>query len=940
MTASNFSVLDKPLPELAGIGRDAERSFADDPRAAMSHLRLFGERMALELLEHHRQPTYTEPQIERLRRLRRECDVDGFPMDHLHTLRRTGNKAVHGRGVVGHSDAMTMLKAAQRLAAWYWRTYSTQPPPPPGPFVKPTARDRRADAALARQLKAEKAKKAEAQSTLEAMQRLLEMPEVASHTGLGACHDRLPRVEQQQLGAFMKRFREEPLRDDIVLQTPPGMADDKVRLVLLDDLAVVVIAPPRADLLMVVYAAPKQEALAWAASKRFEVNPVLGTLQIYDVEEAEAVVEDFAGGLLDAHDDEALTRLGLPPKLLEPVRAVATEDDLDELAPHLPPEVADGLYRLASGHDLAQTLRELDRERPPPEPVDADDFATAVHHPESRRSFALLEDDHDLEAVLAGSIDQWRVYLHPDQRKLVGMKANGPVRVLGGAGTGKTVALLHRARHLLQGVFGEPGDRLLVTTFTRNLAADLRQHLGTLVDADALARVDTVHLDGLVSELWRQHGDGRRVGFGDTLTACWEQALSHDTLGLGLPFYRAEWDLVVQAQDVADELGYLRARRRGRGVRLDRGKRRDVWRVFTAYREALDARDLAEKADQLRLLRAKLNEGTLPREYVSVLCDEVQDFGAPELSFLRALVEPSPNDLFFVGDAHQRIYGHEVRMSRCGIEIRGRARRLRVNYRTTARVRGWAVAALQGETFDDLDGGEDTLDGSRSLRVGKRPEVHLEASRAAEDRAVVAAVQGWLDEGVAPEAIGVAGATNTVVKQLLKALGTAGIETVKIEADARDAGEGVRVATFARLKGLEFPRVVLAGMREGLVPLRPRDFYRMSEDDKAVFDRQQRCLLYVAATRARDELVVVGSKKKPSPFLASLVQPTEEEEAPALPTHKSCPRCGVSGEVQAVFGFRNVRRRGADGSVVMAKVPQSYCRSCRSAGVAKPRPPE
>lgn len=931
---SNFSVLDGPLPEVATLGRDAERAFPSDPRAAMSHLRLFGERLALELLQHHRQPTYQEPQIDTLRRLRQDCNVDGFPMDHFHTLRRSGNKAVHGRGVVGHGDAIEMLRAAHRLAAWYWRTYSTQPPPPPGPFVKPTAKDRRTDAALARQLQDAEAKAAKHESAIDEMKRLLEMPEVATHNGIGACHDRLDPARQALFERFLKQFREEPIRDDLELTTIAGMADDKVRMVSLDDLGVVVIAPSRGDLLMVVYVASFDEARAWAATKRFEVNPVLGTLQFFDVEVAAAVAEDFAGGLFDGHDDAALTRIGVPEKLLEAVRAVATEDDLDELAPHLPPEAADGLYLLASGHDLGQTLRELDLERPPAEPIDADDFATAVHHPESKRSFALLEDEDDLDAVLAGSIENWRVYLHPDQRKLVAMKANGPVRVLGGAGTGKTVALLHRARHLVNGVFGEPNDRLLITTFTKNLAADLRHQLAKLVDRDALERFDCLHFDALVSELWRQHGDGRRIAFHDALGSCWEQALVKDELGLGLPFYRAEWERVVQAQDVADELAYLRARRRGRGVRLDRGQRRQVWQVFAAYRGELDAADLAERADILRVLRGKLESGTLPRDYVSVLCDEVQDFGAPELSFLRALVEPGANDLFFVGDAHQRIYGHEVQMSACGIEIRGRARRLRVNYRTTARVRTWAVAALEGESFDDLDGGEDTLDGSRSLRVGKRPEVHLESSRAAEDRAMVQTVRAWLDEGVAAEEVGIGAPTNQLVQDVRKALTTAGIESVKIEADASHAGAGVRVATFARLKGLEFPRVLLAGLREGLVPLRPRDFYRMSEGDKELFDRRQRCLLYVAATRARDELAVVGSKTKPSPFLTTLMGalPPAEAPVPEPPPSKTCPRCGAEGGIEDVFGFRNVRRKGTGGTVVMAKVPQSYCRSCRSSG--------
>lgn len=927
MPDSNFAPLATVLPEIAGLGRRAEESFAGDPRAAMSHLRLFGERLAVAVLEAHGQHVYSESQFDRLQRLRRDCDVDGFPMNHLHTLRKEGNRAVHGHGVVGHADAIGMLRAAHRLSAWYWRQYSKQPPPPPGPFVKPVARDRRVDAELIRKRLAQERKEKEAaQSALDEVKRLFDMPEVATHHGIQASFDALPAPRQEQVAAFLKRFREEPIHQDWPLRSPEGMADDKVRFVDVDALVVTVIAPARGDLLLLVHIGSEAESRAWANTKRFEVNPVLGTLQVYDAVQAEALATSFYGGLFDDHSDETLVRIGLPPALFDAVRAVADEGDLDELAPHLPPEAADALYLLAAGHTLSQTLRELDRERPP-EHVDEQDFAVAVHHPESRRSFALLGDEQDLEAVLAGSIEAWRVYLHPEQHKYVKMKARGPIRLLGGAGTGKTVALLHRARHLANGVFGEPTDRLLVTTFTKNLAADLRHQLAKLVDTETLKRFDCVHLHAYAAELWRAHGDGRRMASDEERRTAWGQAMKANTLDHDQAFYEAEWERIVQAQDLDTELGYLRARREGRGVRLHRGHRRAVWAVFEEYRSALEARELLEWADQLRLLRTGLEQGRIPREYVSLLCDEVQDFAAPELMFMRALVETGANDLFFVGDAHQRIYGHEVRMSACGIAIRGRARRLRVNYRTTARVRQWAVAALKGERFDDLDGGEDTLDGYRSLRVGEPPAVHLEKSRSSEDKRIVAIVRGWLEAGPA-EAICVSGPTNRTVSAAQKALEQAGIDSVRLQ-DTSEVGPGVRAATFFRMKGLEFPRVLLVGVREGLVPLRPRDFYTMDDEEKALWDRRQRCLLYVAATRARDELAVTAAGA-PSPFLVDLAGAPSAPPVVDDAQVKSCPRCGESGPIAQKFGYRRIRRTNKEGVVTVTRAPQSYCTACRT----------
>ena len=925
---SNFAPLSPHLPELAEIGQAAEAAFIDDPRAAMSHLRLFGEKLSIQLLDAHRLAIYQESQLDRLRRLRAMADLDRDALDELHTLRKEGNKAVHAFGEASHRSAMTMLKAGHRLVRWYWQKYTRQGPPPPGAFARPEASDRRLDRAVDRAaLESEREQRIKAEGELERLLRLMEMPQVATHDGLKAAYQQLPPEQQADAATFLEQFRAEPLHADWPLETPEGMEDDKVRFVRRGELVVSVIEPERGDLLIVAHIGSESQARAWAAHKRFEVHPAIGMLQVFDVVEAEAVAAGFEGGLFDDFDDAALLAVGLPDALLPAVRAVSNEEELDALAPHVPAEASDGLYLLASGHDLDEALAQLDRGAAPAEGVDTDDFAAAVHHPESKRSFLVVDAPQDLEAVLTGSVEAWRLYLHPDQRRLVRMRANGPVRVLGGAGTGKTVALLHRAHHLAANVFLESEDRLLVTTFTRNLAADLAEQLSRLLEPTDRGRVDVINLHALASAMWKDNGDGKRLASSAQVEAAWTTALRDESLGLSESFYGAEWEQVVQAQDLSDEVSYLRARREGRGVRLSLSKRKAVWTVFEAYRAALNERGLVEGADQFRILRRGLDEGAITRLYACALADEAQDFGAPELKFLRALIAPGPADLFLVGDAHQRIYGYPVRMGRCGIEIRGRSRRLRVNYRTTAKVRSFAVAALTGEKFDDLDGGTDSLDGYRSLRLGTEPEVHLLATGDEERATVVHTVKAWL-ETAPPEALCVAAPTNRLVEQLAAELQDEGIDVTVIESDASVQGQGVRCATFHRLKGLEFPRLVLTGVQEGLMPLRVRAYHELNEEDRKVWDLRQRCLLYVAASRARDELVVTGWGKV-SPFLT----PRETAEGRvdrALP--KQCPKCGKTGEIGADFGTRRMRRTRADGTEVVEERAQSYCRECRRAG--------
>ncbi|MED5374280.1 MAG: UvrD-helicase domain-containing protein [Myxococcota bacterium] len=864
MSDSNFAPLDRPAQELAELGRLAERAFAQDPRAAMSHLRLFGERMALALLDVYRLPIYAESQVDRLRRLRQQTSMGPRVLDQLHTLRQEGNKAVHAYGRVSHSEAMRMLRAAHALTRWYWKEHTAKQPPKPGEFIKPTASgDRRQAAILKAQLDAERVQRKRQHEQVQDLLRMLDMPQVAFFAGVRDCFQGLDEDTQAQMEVFLKLFREEPLHEDWPLETPQGMADPKVRFVRQHGLVVTVVESPRGELLVVAHLGTQEQATEWANGRRFQVHPITGTLQVFDVQEAEqAAPQSAKGSLLQSFDDTSLTSLGLPAALLPAVRSLDTVAELDGLAPHLPPEASDALYLLAAGYTLEETRAELqgappEAETAEPVEIDEQDFAAAVHHPDSQRSFKLPEDSGDLEAVLSGSVEAWRLYLHPDQQKLVRMNANGPVRVLGGAGTGKTVALMHRTKVLLEERFVRQ-ERVLVTTYTRNLASDLEHHLRQLLEPADLARLEVVNFHALSARLWAEHGNGKSIARQRHQDQAWETAMTHESLGLPISFYQDEFAQILLGQDITQERAYLKARRTGRGVPLGRAQRRQAWTVFEAYRRDLDDHAQIEHGDALRILRERYESGEIQGPFAAALADEVQDFGAPELRFLRAFIPAGPDDVFLVGDAHQRIYGSPVRMGKCGIEIRGRSRRLKVNYRTTAQVKDWAVAALEGLEVDDMDGGQDTLRGYHSLRTGPAPRVLMHGNREQELAAIRDQVRRWIQQD-APEHVCVAARTNKLAKDIAEDLVASEIPCVVLETDASASGEGVRIATFHRLKGLEFPRVLLAGVESGLMPLRIRGFSTMDQDSKTRWDQRERCLLYVAATRARDELVVTGS---------------------------------------------------------------------------------
>lgn len=457
-----------------------------------------------------------------------------------------------------------------------------------------------------------------------------------------------------------------------------------------------------------------------------------------------------------------------------------------------------------------------------------------------------------------GEFDAWCVFLHPAQRQVVRIDAKGAVKVTGGPGTGKTVVALHRARHLAESYDGD--ERLLLTTFSNVLAEQLVDGLDQLCGQDAPAR-KRITVRSLVSAAQDVLRAGERSSHLITdVDECWEKALEHDVAVHGRAFYISEREHVLALHDAWTEEEYLRVRRTGRGSRLDRPGRREVWKVISTFENELRRAGGGDVIALCREATALLRDRVVKSPFTAVVCDEVQDVGASELRFLAALAtDPDTqllraNGLTLCGDGHQRIYRVPFTLRSCGIDVRGRASRvLRLNYRTTEAIRRAAVAVVRGMEADELeDEGVDALRGYRSLRRGSPPEEKVfptpDAEAAwiaelAEDRStrlmVLARKRAWL----------------TDLRKLLRARG---LEPRLLEAgDKPVSDDRLVLCTLHRSKGLEAPRVVIAGRH--LVPAR----YPGGGDpaDKMLWESKERCLLYVGMTRARDWCGVSTVKK-------------------------------------------------------------------------------
>jgi len=273
---------------------------------------------------------------------------------------------------------------------------------------------------------------------------------------------------------------------------------------------------------------------------------------------------------------------------------------------------------------------------------------------------------------------------------------------------------------------------------------------------------------------------------------------------------------------------------------------------------------LAEPDDAYREATDILSSEAPNLPYAAVIVDEAQDMGEQAFRLIRAIVPESPagdqNSIFVVGDAHQRIYGRRASMSSCGIEVRGRSRRLRLNYRTTQEIRAWAVSILEGVSVDDLDEGTDTLRGYVSLLHGAAPELVSCASEAQELEGLVAWVRALPADQIQLADIGILCARRKDVERVREALRAAELKTVVLQSGADDRSvPGVRVTTMHRAKGLEFFAVAIPFLSDGSFP--PPGVLRAAIDasDREDIITQYRSLLHVAATRAKKSLRISWS---------------------------------------------------------------------------------
>jgi mRNA-degrading endonuclease RelE of RelBE toxin-antitoxin system len=612
----------------------------------------------------------------------------------------------------------------------------------------------------------------------------------------------------------------------------------------------VIVHKTAADLL-VCYVGHHDDAYQWAERRKIEQHPQTGAIQLIEIRERVEEVPVFVPVEQPASkprqmllfqnvaDDDLLT-FGVPAEWLPDVR-LATEDTLFDLADHLPQEAAEALLELATGGTPASIAKTATK---------------GFEHPDTQRRFRLVTNEAELALALDYPWEKWTIFLHPSQKSIVERNFNGPARVTGSAGTGKTIVALHRAAFLAR---RNPSARILLTTFSDALADLLALKLDRLVGRDTEVRrqITLKSLPGLAGELF---GDFRTAEASDL--SDWIDTAMASTSGHSFSkrMILGEWKHLFDAWQPADLESYLAIPRTGMRTRLGGKQREIMFEVLAKVREQLES---AGKTTWSAIYHA-LAESHRGR-FDHVIVDEAQDLGVAQLRFVAGLARSGRNSLLLAGDTGQRIFQPPFSWKSLGIDIRGRSSTLRVNYRTSHQIRQGADKLLP-EIIRDTDGNEESRSGTVSVFNGPAPSCQVFEGIDAEIAAVSEKLHDLLERGYLPDEIGVFVRSSAQLPRARAAMKSSGLQWTELENTSRPAPGRIALSTMHLAKGLEFRAVIVMACDDEVIPLQERIEAISDEADLEEVYTTERHLLYVACTRAREELLVTAAEPE-SEFL-------------------------------------------------------------------------
>lgn len=675
----------------------------------------------------------------------------------------------------------------------------------------------------------------------------------------------IPKETSKKVLEFQRKFRENSRSEAIHLEPINTFKDPLLRTARIDlKYRAIIRIPESGDSYHMLWVDTHDEAMDWAKNKIFKWNDITQAAQIFTAPETDLGSEqDYkykAKGLFAAYSDEQLMQIGVPESLMGLTREVFDLNDLGRFEHNLPSDCFENLFYLTEGIPIQNLIAEINEGK-----LVSDDPEVLLHSINNKRSFVEV-DDELIQELINGDLNNWQIFLHPSQRKLVETNYNGAVKVTGGAGTGKTIAALHRLKYLTSNENFNDDRKVLFTTFTVALTTNINllankmkiePHKTQITNIDALVR-DLAQKAGLMDAVTQILDNYNSK----TSSEVWEEIIERNLTGFDLSFISSEYQSVILQNNIHSLEDYLNTSRIGRGKPISRKLKIELWDLVQKYNNFKVDNNLIDRAELFNRTTDYFSKQEV-KPFKNVIADEIQDLSNVELRFLRSLVEEKRNDLFLVGDPYQRIYARKLNFSSAGISVRGkRSKQLRINYRTSEEIKRLAISTISNLNYDDFDGELESLNGYLSLFHGQTPSYEMFKVKADEYNYIVDQMSDLKEQGIKMNEICVGFRTKDALRDFKSFLHRLKIPYSDNSSLANNDTLGLVLSTLHGLKGLEFKAVFLADINKRTSPLLFADFNNLEEQEKKDYINSEKSLLYVAMTRAIYVLRITGTGSK------------------------------------------------------------------------------
>ncbi len=674
---------------------------------------------------------------------------------------------------------------------------------------------------------------------------------------------KLPQAVQKKTREFMKKFRENPYSSAINYEKINTFKDPNLRTVRIDQsYRAIIHSPKEGNNYHLLWVDNHDEAMDWAKNKLFEWNRETQTAQVFEIEEKVIEKVNLSSNVINnpffsLFSDDQLLKIGVPESYLDKVKSINDIDDLEKFQALLPTDAFDNLFYLLDGIPIQTIIEEIE------EGLNKDESSGLSIN--SQRSFVYIDNEEKLDELLSGDFAKWKIFLHPSQNIVAYSNFKGSVKVSGGAGTGKTIAALHRLKFLSKSL--KPDDKpIFFTTYTKSLVNNIEQCVIDLGITNEKIIIRNLH--AFIVDFAKQNeliSSKSRIIFDNQEKELWNTALELNTSQFDEFFFHDEYNDVILYNNIKSIDEYLRTARVGRTQKIGRQDKIEIWTNIERYKELKSKENKYSFNELFDIVSDFLEKNPEAKPFSHVICDELQDFSNIELRFIRNLVAEGDNDLFLVGDPLQNIYNKKINFSKCSIKIRGkRSKRLKVNYRTTEEIKRLAISTIKDIAFDNFDGEEESKNGYISLLHGEKPVYKVFESKDEECNYIIGLIKNLHSNNlVRLNEICIAGRTHQILDSIKNCLYNTHIAYTYLSGETDQKVENNLVlSTFHNTKGLEFKVMFLIGVDIENMPFKPPYFSMLDDYQQKKHIKAETALLYVAMTRAIGYLFISGTGEK------------------------------------------------------------------------------